>query len=91
MTDEVSAEPGQESDQPQVWPACPAAPGVVYGFMDPNHATDVPMVAMTLPTWQRFAQQLMAMKTRLETLSQENFAMKQGRHPDGPRIILPGR
>lgn len=74
-----------------VWPATPAASGVVYGFMDPNHGGDVPMVAMTLPTWKRFAQQLATMKTRVETLSQENIEMKQGRHPDSSRIILPGR
>jgi hypothetical protein len=85
------ATPDASPDEPEtVWPAVPAVPGVVYGFMDPNHGGDIPMVAMTFPTWQRFAKQLETMKTRLATLSQENIEMKQGRHPDGPRIFLPG-
>lgn len=91
MTEENSAEPKQKSDQPQIWPARPAVFGVIYGFMDPNHATDVPMVAMTLPTWQQVAQQLAAMKAQLEALLQENSVMKQDRQLDGPRIILPRR
>lgn len=75
---------------PTVWPAVPAEEGVVYGFMDPNHGDASPMVAMTLPTWERFTQQMGTLKSRLATLSQENIEMKQGRHPDSRRIILPG-
>lgn len=86
-------QPAPESQEPapKVWPEVPAIQGTVYGFMDPNHGDSVPMVAMTLPTWQSFAQQLATLKNRLEVLSQENIEMKQGRQPGSQRIILPRR
>lgn len=86
----TEAAPG-DSGKPIVWPEAPAVEGVVYGFMDPNHGDKVPMVAMSYSTWMKFSQQLTALKSRLEILSQENIEMKKGRHPDAPRIVLPGR
>lgn len=83
-------EPGMAEEQ-LLWPAVAAKAGVVYGFLDPNHGLDTPMAAMTLPTWEQFSRQLQMLKSRVELLAQENLALKQGRHPEAARLILPNR
>lgn len=69
------------------WPQKPPAYRQVYGFTDPQW--HVPMVAMTVQTWMDITNNVNRMKRQLDKLQEENIKMKQGVHPDGPRIVLP--
>lgn len=69
------------------WPQKPAVDGAVYGFVDPAYGGQ--MVAMNLVTWRSIINDVTVMKQRLDQLSAENIDLKQGRHPDGPRIVIP--
>lgn len=91
MTDQTSDSSIVENpgDLPpdQRWPQVPAKDSCVYGFIDPAYGNQ--MVAMNLATWKAIIQDVTVMKTRLDQLSAENIDLKQGRHPEAPRILLP--
>lgn len=69
------------------WPQVVAQDSCIYGFIDPAHGNQ--MVAMNLATWKAIIKDVTVMKQRLDQLTAENIELKQGRRPDGPRIVLP--
>ena len=87
MTEQIQQ--GHPADLPpeERWPQVQAKDTCVYGFIDPAHGDQ--MVAMNLATWKSIIQDVTTMKQRLDQLTAENIEMKQGRHIDGPRIVLP--
>jgi len=92
MTDKMTPSPeivANPGDLPvaERWPQVEAKDSCVYGFIDPAFGGE--MVAMNLNTWKAIIQDVTVMKRRLDQLTAENIEMKQGRHLDGPRIVLP--
>lgn len=87
MTDETIQQGEAELAPEERWPQQPAKDSCVYGFVDPAYGNQ--MVAMNIATWKAIIADVNVMKQRLDQLSAENIDLKQGRRPDGPRIVLP--
>lgn len=83
----LSNEQPKEAAPEDRWPQKPPQYRDVYGFTDPQWNFE--MVAMTVQTWVDIMDTMQRMHTQLEALSVENIKMKQGIHPEGPRIVLP--
>ena len=87
MTDETIQQGQAELTPEERWPQQPAKDSCVYGFVDPAFGNQ--MVAMNIATWKAIIADVNVMKQRLDQLSAENIDLKQGRHRDAPRIVLP--